>query len=95
MLINSEYDEVGLEGIGISCLKSSKTGKTLANCNATELEYIEAYRSQFLSFTADFMQFSKNSVWSISCSSHSFACYGNRYNVPEIKVPGGSGLTPK
>lgn len=42
MLINSEYDEVGLEKMGITCLKDTDLtkGKTLANCNATELSFI-------------------------------------------------------
>lgn len=42
MIVNSEYDEVGLEGIGTTCLKNTDRtkGKTLANCNATELSYI-------------------------------------------------------
>ena len=37
MVINSEYDEVALETMEVSCLSKGSQGKTLKNCNATEL----------------------------------------------------------
>jgi hypothetical protein len=42
-----------------------------------------------------FMQFSRNSVWTISCCEHSYACYRERYDVPELRVPGKTGISPK
>ena len=41
------------------------------------------------------MQFSKNSVWSISCCAHSFACYKERYDVDVVRVPAIEGVTVK
>lgn len=95
MVINSEYDEVGLETLGFKCLKNTPTGKTLSNCSSNELELIEAYRKEYYDFINFYMQFSKNNVWTISCCSHSYACYGERYDVPEQRVPGVTGLTVK
>jgi hypothetical protein len=96
MIINSQYDEVGLEeGVGINCLKNGVSGKTLSNCSSTELKFIEVYRKEYLSFVSNFMQFAKNSAWTISCCTHSYACYGERYDVPEQKVPSITGLTVK
>ncbi len=61
----------------MTCLKNINPtkGKTLKDCNSTEMSVIESYRRQYLAFVNIFMQFSKNSVWTISCCEHSYACY--------------------
>ena len=34
-----------------------------------------------------------HSIWTISCCEHSYACYGNFYNVSRQKVPQLTGST--
>lgn len=41
------------------------------------------------------MQLSRNSVWTISCCAHSFACYEERYENNLVKIPAVEGLTVK
>ena len=94
LVINSEYDEVGLEDMGITCFSGAKSkGKSFKNCNATEMGWIEAYRSAYMKFVENFLHFSTSNIWTIACCAHSYACYGWRYDVPEQKVPGDTGAT--
>ena len=81
----------------MKCMKntSPSKGKTLKDCNSTEISVIESYRRQYLAFINIFMQFAKNSVWTISCCEHSYACYKYRYDVPELRAPANGGITPK
>ena len=49
MFVNSQYDPLGIEdGMMVDCLKSGVSGFTLANCNKTQIEYIENYRKLYL-----------------------------------------------
>jgi hypothetical protein len=41
------------------------------------------------------MQLPKNSVWSVSCCAHSYACYQARYDSEAIRVPAIEGITVK
>jgi hypothetical protein len=56
---------------------------------------IEVYRKSYLNFLSNFLQFSWHSVWTISCSQHVYAAYGNFYDVSEEKVPETTGFTVK
>ena len=68
MFVNSQYDPLGIEdGMNITCLSDGVSGKTLKNCNSTQMKHIENYRSSFLSIVSKLV--SKNhSVWTIACS---------------------------
>lgn len=56
---------------------------------------IETYRKQYLDFVYNFMQFSYNSIWTVSCSAHVYAVYETLYNANEQRVPESTGLTIK
>jgi hypothetical protein len=39
------------------------------------------------------MHFSKNSIWTIACSQHVYAVWGEFYDAPAQKIPESSGMT--
>ena len=47
----------------------------------------------YLKFVENFVHFSTSNIWTISCCAHSYACYGWRYDAPELKVPAETGDT--
>lgn len=59
------------------------------------MQFIEDYRTQYLSLLGNIMQFSKNSAWSIACSAHCYADFKIRYAVDVVRVPAVEGLTVK
>lgn len=59
------------------------------------MQFIEDYRTEYLSLMGKIMQFSKNSAWSIACSDHCFADFKFRYAVDVVRVPAVEGLTVK
>lgn len=82
LLINSQYDSWAIKNVlDIDCLKDGKSGKSLADCNTSEISNIEVYRRLYLNFLSQFVQFSKNGVWTISCSTHVYAVYNSFYDV--------------
>ncbi len=44
---------------------------------------------------SQFVQFSKNGVWTISCSTHDYAVFNDFYDVDVQKVPETTGETVK
>ena len=56
------------------------------------MKYIEHYRSEYMEIVGELM--SKNhSIWTIGCCQHSYACYGDFYNVSQQKIPQLTGST--
>ena len=78
---------MAIQKLGIKCLKVGKSGATLSGCNTTEMEIIEHYRKVYMKFVATYVQFAENNIWTIACSTHSYACYDTMYNVEEQRVP--------
>ena len=94
LLIASQYDSEAIPDIlNIDCLKNGTTGKTLKDCNANQLTNIEQYRKVFVNFMNNFLHFSKNNVWSIACSQHVYAVWGEFYDNPLQKIPESTGQT--
>jgi hypothetical protein len=94
LMIASQYDSEAIPTLlNINCLKNGATGKTLSGCNTTQIANIEQYRKIFLNFVTNFMHFSKNNVWSIACSQHVYAVWGEFYDSPLQKIPESSGST--
>ena len=83
MLINSQYDpEAIVNHLDIPCPKKGVSGMTLTDCNSSQMANIEVYRKSYLNFITNFLHLSKNSVWTISCSEHVYAVWGEFYDVP-------------
>ena len=80
MVINSDYDSWVIPSIlNIHCLRNGKSGVTLSNCNTSQMQYIESYRSHYKEVLNKgvlnkFMAVNQElSIWSIVCSSHVYA----------------------
>ena len=56
---------------------------------------IEEYRKVYLNFVTNFLHFSKNNIWTIACSQHVYAIWGEFYDNPLQKVPESTGITVK
>ena len=94
LLIGSQYDSEAIPDIlDIKCLSDGSSGKTLINCNGNQMSNIEVYRENYLNFINNFMHFSKNNVWSIACSWHVYAIWGEYYDNPQQKIPEKTGET--
>lgn len=91
-MINSEYDSWAIPNIlEVTCLKAGKSGQTLSSCTANEHKQIELYRTQYKGFIGQFLQFSKNNIWSIGCANHVYACLNDFYDVNAQRVPANIG----
>ena len=57
---------------------------------------IEGYRSEYLKIVEQLTKGEKkNSIWTISCCQHSYACYADFYNVEQQRVPERIGMNVK
>ena len=94
LIINSEYDSWSIMyTLGIKCLTTGASGYTLAKCSHEEIDYIEAYHVKYDSLRNEILSYSKNSIWSISCSHHGYAYDDRFYDNPLEKVPASTGIT--
>lgn len=57
------------------------------------MAFIEKTRQSLLDFIEMWGKSTKNSVWTISCSTHMYLQYDNFYDSPNQKIPGDTGLT--
>jgi hypothetical protein len=64
----------------IKCLKKGTSGYTLKYCTPAEIQYIEEYRSRYLEFINTKLKSPNHAIWTIACSTHVYAPYGNFYN---------------
>jgi hypothetical protein len=93
MFLNSEYDPVGISNtMNITCFTSGQSGRTLKDCSETQMMHIEGYRNQFMKDVKVLVE-AGHSIWTIACCQHSYACFGDFYNVSSQKVPGLTGST--
>lgn len=94
LVIHSEYDSWMINNLlEIDCLSEGEVGDTLTKCNTQELAYIQGYRSKLLEYFNNFLMFSKNSVWAISCAHHAFIFDDKFYSNQRQKAPVGNGIT--
>ena len=94
LVIHSGYDSIMIKGIlQIDCVSEGEVGDTLTGCNTDELAYIEGYRSKLLEYFNNFLMFSKNSVWAISCVHHTFIFNDTFYSNQREKAPATNGIT--
>lgn len=94
LLVNSQYDSYAIPfSLNINCLKPGTSGSTLSACNTSEIANIEVYRKAYLNFINNFLQFSRNSVWTISCSKHVYAVYDDFWESDAQRIPGSSGMS--
>jgi hypothetical protein len=58
------------------------------------MDRIEVYRREYLRVVDMLMKDKMNhSIWTISCCQHSYACFGDFYDVPAQKIPTVTGVT--
>ena len=95
LFIESSYDQLIIEGLGIKCPKKGKSGYTLKDCKDWELNAVEVYRDLYLELFATRLVAKGHSMWSISCCWHAGMSFDEEYGSSLQKVPKDTGLTIK